>query len=408
MADTTIEAMKRHVGFDEQDAANIRALGLQVEALLPPTLDRFCDEILRQPGIRTVLSDGAAQVGQLRETLAKWLHELFRGTYDDAYWTARTAIGHAHARAGLPRHHMLAAIEVIWEELERGIRQLGLVNESAKLISLHKLLMIELAVMLDSYHESYTKHIRQVEREAVQERLTEAEHLAQIGQLAASLAHEIKNPLAGISGAIQVIRDSMKAADSHRPILDEILRQVSRLDGTVKDLLVYARPKPPRFRKVKLHELIVGALTVLREQPEMQRVRFEYVNSQKLPPIEADENQLEQLLTNLLLNAAQAASDDGLVRLITTARPDGVRLTVEDRGHGMNEEVRRRALEPFFTTKAKGTGLGLSICRKIAETHGGKIDVHSVVGEGTEVVVDLPRQQPASGGSVDDDPRPDR
>ena len=92
--------------------------------------------------------------------------------------------------------------------------------------------------------------------------------------------------------------------------------------------------------------------------------------------------------------AAQASPRDGLVRLVTTVQPDGVRLTVEDRGFGMDEEVRRRAVEPFFTTKAKGTGLGLPICSKIVETHGGRLTIRSAPGKGTEVTVDLPRQPP--------------
>jgi len=225
------------------------------------------------------------------------------------------------------------------------------------------------------------------------------EHLAQIGHLAASLAHEIKNPLAGISGAIQVIRDAMKPTEPHRPILDEILRQIGRLDNTVKDLLVFARPKPPRFRKCNVQDVISGALPVWRQQPEIQRVRFEYVNSRALPTIAADENQIEQLLTNLLLNAAQASKAGGLVRLTAAPQPDGIRLSIEDRGHGMDQEVRRRAVEPFFTTKA-AHGLGLSICKKIVETHGGALAIKSVVGEGTEVIVDLPRRQPSMEGEV--------
>jgi signal transduction histidine kinase len=156
-------------------------------------------------------------------------------------------------QVGLPQQYMFAAMQVVWEELERGIRRQGVKDAAAKLASLHKLLTLELAVMLDSYKQSYSEQIRQTEREAVQERLTEARHLAQIGHLAASLAHEIKNPLAGISGAIQVIRDSMKPNEPHRPILDEVLRQVIRLDGTVKDLLVNARPKPPRFRPCRIY-----------------------------------------------------------------------------------------------------------------------------------------------------------
>ncbi|MGD8453782.1 MAG: protoglobin domain-containing protein [Phycisphaerae bacterium] len=408
MADLGISELMRCVEFDEQDAANLRVLGTHAPELLPPTLERFYCEFLQKHGAGSVVAGGTPQANLLRQTLEEWLAGLFGGTYDAAYWAGRADSGRAHARAGLAQHHMVAAMQVVWAELERGVHRLQLPDATAKLVSLHKLLMLELAMMLESYQESYAEQIRHGEREAVQARLSEAQHLAQIGQLAASLAHEIKNPLAGISGAIQVIRDSLKRDDAHRPVLDEVLRQVSRLDGTVKDLLVYARPKPPRFRQCDLGQLLSRVLPILREQPEMQRVRFEYENSQRLPTIQADEHQLDQLLTNLLLNAAQASPTDGLVRLVTTTSEDGVRLTVQDHGHGMDEEVRRRALEPFFTTKAKGTGLGLPICCKIVEMHGGRIAIRSAVAEGTEVTVDLPRQQPASGGSADDDSRADR
>ncbi len=400
MSSFSFEELKHYIGFDDQDAANLRALGPYVQPLLPATVDRFYDEIERHPGTRAILSGGPQQVTRLRQTLAAWLEKLFCGKYDAAYWAGREIVGEVHVRVGLPQHYMFAAMQVIWEELERGTRQLGLPDVAAKLSSLHKLLSLELALMLDSYKEHYSEQIRGMERDAVQERLTEAEHLAHIGHLAASLAHEIKNPLAGISGAIQVIRDAMKPTEPHRPILDEILRQIGRLDNTVKDLLIFARPKPPRFRKCNIQDVIARALPVWREQPEIQRVRFEYVNSRALPTIAADENQVEQLLTNLLLNAAQASRPGGLVRLTVAPQPDGVRLTIEDRGHGMDQEVRRRAVEPFFTTKARGTGLGLSICKKIVETHGGTMAIKSVVGEGTEVIVDLPRRQPSLEGEV--------
>jgi len=393
MTEPDFEQLARFIGFDDQDVANLRTLGTHAAELLPNVVDRFYDAILRHPRTRAVLAGGPPQVDRLRKSLTAWLRGLFTGGFDAAYWAQRARIGRVHLQVALPQEYMVASMQLLWEELERAVRGLGLPDAAAKLASLHKLLSLELAVMLDGYRESYAEAARKLEREAVKERLTEAEHLAQIGQLAASLAHEIKNPLAGISGAIQVMRDSLPAKDRHRPILDEILRQVGRLDGTVKDLLVYARPRPPRFRKCNVNDLITRLVTVLREQPEMQRVQFEYVNSQKLPLIEADENQIEQLLTNLLLNAAQASPDEGLVRLTSAAGGGGVRLTVEDRGTGMDEEVRRRASEPFFTTKAKGTGLGLPICHKIVEAHGGKLSIRSVVGEGTEVVVDLPLRQ---------------
>lgn len=251
--------------------------------------------------------------------------------------------------------------------------------------------------------------VRQVERDAVQARLREAEQLAHVGQLAASLAHEIKNPLTGISGAIQVIRANLKPSDPHWPVLGEVLRQINRLDRSVKDLLVYARPKPPRYQRCDVSRATERVLAVLRKEPEFDRIRMECELPRNLPAIAADENQLEQLLMNLVLNAAQASAPGGVVRLVAAVRTGGIRLVVEDRGCGMPEDVARRAFEPFYTTKARGTGLGLPICRKIVEAHGGTIAVRSTPGEGTEVTVELPERPPtAAAGVVDEHTRPDR
>jgi signal transduction histidine kinase len=304
---------------------------------------------------------------------------------------------------------MVLAMEIIWEELVRLIHVSQLRNKPARLASLHKLLVIDTALMLASYQESASEQVRQIERDALQTRLREAEQLAHIGQLAASLAHEIKNPLAGISGAIQVIRASLKHSDPHWPVLGEVLRQINRLDRSVKDLLVYARPKPPQVQRCDLRRAVERVLTLLRKEPEFERVRFEYSMARDLPPIAADENQMEQLLMNLLLNAAQASAADGLVRLTTAARGGCVQIIVSDAGCGMTEEVARRALEPFFTTKARGTGLGLPICRKIVDAHGGKLAIRSTPGSGTEVSIELMQQPPAAAlGALDEYSRADR
>lgn len=394
-AEAIFAELKRYVGFDARDADNLRSLARLIEEHLPAVVDRFYPEILQQPGTRDVLTQGPEQVERLRDTLTNWLRTLFGGTYDTAYLQQRLQIGAAHVRIGLPQHYVFAAMDVIRQELKRAILQLDIPDPDSKIDSVQKLLAIESALMAESYRDAFVEWVRASERSAVQEQLTQAEHLAQIGQLAASLAHEIKNPLAGISGAIQVIRDAMEPDAPHRPILAEVLRQINRLDQTVKDLLVYARPLPPRFDRCNLSRVIERLATVFRREPAMQRVRFEHRDDHRpLPSIEADENQIEQLLMNLVLNAADASEDDGLVTLKTTPIPMGVQLEVEDHGHGMDEETCQRALEPFFTTKSKGTGLGLPICRRIVEAHGGTLSIHSVVGRETTVRVRLPLRQP--------------
>ncbi len=403
------EEMKQYLGFGEADAANLAALADLVVPQLPRVVARFYQEVNAHPETRAVLSGGPAQAEALRRKLSEWLRGLFSGRYDAEYCRERAQVGRTHVRVGLPQHYMFAAMEVIWQELRAIIAGLPGCDQEAKLAALHKLLTIETGLMLESYRESYTAQVRQVERDAMWARLREAEQLAQIGQLAASLAHEIKNPLAGISGAIQVIRANLKQTDPHWPVLGEVLRQINRLDRSVKDLLVFARPKPPQYQWCDLPRAIERVLDLLRKEPEFERIRFEYSLPRDLPPIAADEHQLEQLLMNLLLNAAQASAPGGLVRLSVAARDGGVRIVVQDRGCGMSADVLRRTFEPFFTTKARGTGLGLPICRKIVEAHGGKIAIASEPGAGTEVAVDLLQHPPrADAGVLDEHSRADR
>ena len=322
---------------------------------------------------------------------SSWLNAVFEGRFDQARSDLLLRVGAAHVRARVPQHFIVTAIEVVWRELDRVIRRADPPGVTEKLASLHKLLMLELAIMLESYKEAHSELVRKSERTAVAEKLTRAEHLGRIGQLAASLAHEIKNPLAGISGAIQIIRDAMSPDDPHQPIVTEILGQIKRLDATVKDLLMYARPTPRQAAEFPLGEVVTRALKVLREEPALQRVRVEYMPVPDHATVLADDRQLEQLIINLLINAAHASDDGGVINVAVTPDTDRISLTVEDTGRGMTPEVRDQAFEPFFTTKAKGTGLGLSICRRIVEAHGGSIELESAVDVGTVVTVILPR-----------------
>jgi signal transduction histidine kinase len=395
-ANSVFAELKRYIGFDDRDASNVHSLAPVVADHLPAVVDRFYGEILRFPGAKEVLAEGPQQVGRLRKTLTTWLESLFGGTYDAAYMQQRAQIGRVHVQVGLQQRYMFTAMEVIRQDLKPVILNAAIPDPEAKLESLHKLLALESAVMAESYYLVFAEQVRAIERRTMQERLTQAEHLAQIGRLAASLAHEIKNPLAGISGAIQVIRDAMEPSAPHRPILAEILRQINRLDQTVKDLLVYARPVPPRFDRCNITRVVERLTTLLKREPTIQRVRFEHtVDHRPLPSVEADENQIEQLLMNLVLNAAHASEDGGLVTLTTRPVATGVYLEVQDHGHGMDEETCRRALEPFFTTKSRGTGLGLPICKRIVESHGGTLTIDSAAGRGTTVRVELPHRQPA-------------
>ncbi|MEP0845976.1 MAG: hypothetical protein HRF50_04035 [Phycisphaerae bacterium] len=402
MINATVESLKQYVGFTPGDAQNIRSLAEAVLPEIPRIVDRFYEVLLSRRESREVFRGGQEQLQRLHGSLCGWMTRMFEGPYDEAYFLERAQVGRVHVRVGLPQHLMFGAMEILRQGVERAMRSSRTAREHPGLESLRKLFALELAVMLESYKDSYAEQVRDIERTRMQERLTRAQHLAKIGELAASLAHEIKNPLAGISGAIQVIRDSMDPAAPHRPILAEVLRQIDRLDGTVKDLLVYARPVPPRFQPCELKRVVERCFMVARRESELGDIRFESYVDGRTPSIEADERQIEQLLMNLVLNAAQASHAGAAVRVRARVEGPQVVLRVEDDGTGMDAETCRRAFEPFMTTKSRGTGLGLSICEKIVELHGGSIHIDSALGKGTAVTVRLPIEQPidALGGSA--------
>lgn len=384
-----IDGMKRYVAFEAADAARLRAVAPRIMPHLPQVVGRFYDALRADPEAVSVFTGGEAQIQAQYAKLLGWIHEVFTGTYDAAYFENHARVGRVHVEVRLPQRFMINGMEIIRQELIDLIVAENMPKSRETIRSLEKLLSIELAVMLEAYKEFYSAHIRSSEREVYEEKLTKTEHLAKIGQLAAALAHAIKNPLAGISGAIQVIRGGLPASNPNRPIIDEMLAQIHRLDSTVKDLLVYARPRNLAMTSVDLNELIARILNLLREEPTLRPLRVTFERDPALPRMEGDEHQLEQVVMNLLLNAADASVEGDRI-LIRTHFDHVIQMQIIDNGVGMSPEQIDRAFEPFHTTKTKGTGLGLSICKQIVEAHGGDIRLTSVEKHGTTVTVELP------------------
>jgi PAS domain S-box-containing protein len=228
--------------------------------------------------------------------------------------------------------------------------------------------------------------------ETVEKQLVDAEHLATLGELSAGLAHEIKNPLAGIKGAIDVIRDSLPSSDMHRDILGDVLHEVNRIDKIVRDLLNYAKPKPPTLSEIDLPETAHRMVAMARKSSQNDAHFIEVLQLTTIPKFTGDETQLEQVLLNLLLNSQNAMPSGGhiQVRLAYDDEAYTIRMDVQDDGPGIPEEIRRRVFQPFFTTRTDGTGLGLATCLKNVQYHGGSIDLHSEVGRGTTFTISLP------------------
>ncbi len=223
----------------------------------------------------------------------------------------------------------------------------------------------------------------------MQRELVRTQSLAVVGELAATVAHEIKNPLAGISGAIQVLAEGMPKNDARREIVGEILDQVKRLDTTVRELLNFARPITPVRQDLDLTESIASVWKMLAPQSDAKSIRFA-LEGDAAARVSADPHLIRQVWTNLFQNAIEAMPKGGHV----TARiivGNGVRVEIRDSGNGIDPAALDKIWRPFFTTKTRGTGLGLPIVKKIVEAHGGRICCESRPSEGTSFFVEIPQ-----------------
>ncbi len=222
------------------------------------------------------------------------------------------------------------------------------------------------------------KYVRDMTHEVERDReLEDKRRLAAVGEMAARVAHEVKNPLAGMRGALQVLASRRAEGDAEKEILVEVVAHIDRLDNTVRDLLTFSRPSQLHREFTRPDDVVLAVLSLLRNGPDLRDLRIEFAPG-GAPEAPLDRQQLVQVLTNLVQNAAQALrpGDDRTVRVLATATTDGrsVEFQVRDRGPGIPAAIRSRVATPFFTTKARGTGLGLAISRKIVEAHGGTLE----------------------------------
>jgi len=221
-------------------------------------------------------------------------------------------------------------------------------------------------------------------------RAARSERLATVGELSAGLAHELRNPLASMTGSIELLAASSARDEQEQRLLDIVLREADRLNGLVTDFLAFARPAAPQTAPVALPSLLGEVMHVFSADPRLGGVRLESEIADATALI--DEAQIRQVLWNLLLNAAQASTEGGTITLrCGPGRVDHtVFLSVEDRGSGIDPETLSRIFDPFFTTKAQGTGLGLATVHRIVDAHGGQIEVESRPGAGTRFTLILP------------------
>jgi two-component system sensor histidine kinase PilS (NtrC family) len=236
-------------------------------------------------------------------------------------------------------------------------------------------------------------------------KLKKSDRLAAIGELSARIAHEVRNPLASISGSVQLIAESHAIPEDDRKLLEIVLRETSRLDRMVNEFLQYARPVPPVKSTFFLKPLIEETVALIRGDGRFTNVKISYDTPDSLK-IFADFSQLKQVLLNLLLNAAEAIAGEGSVVITAhilenrqndmNASPGMVEVSVTDTGEGIAENNMRLMFEPFFTTKSGGSGLGLATVYRIIESHNGAISVESKAGNGSRFRITLPIEENTS------------
>jgi hypothetical protein len=230
--------------------------------------------------------------------------------------------------------------------------------------------------------------------------MSRAEHFATLGEVATGLAHEIRNPLAGIAGVIEIIGRDLPATSPARAVVKDVRQEIARINHIVTDLLQTARPHPPKVRKSDLNTTVEHAVMLGRQQAMAKGIEIALRKDPSLPEVEHDSDQVHQVLLNLLLNAQQAIDQKGKITVTVERKAQNAVIEVADNGRGIPPDHLPNIFRPFYTTKGDGTGLGLSLARRIVEDHQGRIDVTSTVGKGTTFAVVLPLQRTVTQASV--------
>ncbi len=260
---------------------------------------------------------------------------------------------------------------------------------------------VELQKTAWGLEESYQKLQQQSERIIIiEDQLRRSEKLSTLGEMAAVLAHEIRNPLGSIRGTAEILKDDYKPGDPKHEFIEIQIKETERLNRVVEDFLHMARPQPVDLRPCQVQEELDTIVTLLSNDARERKIKLILQPSIVPVIIKADGEKLRQAFLNIIINALQATAPGGSVIISSTVYQAALcEVRFRDTGSGIDAETQSRIFEPFFTTKTDGTGLGLAITRKIIESHSGTLLVESEPGHGTTLTVRLPLQDAANGGT---------
>jgi signal transduction histidine kinase len=377
MGESLLDELKRYVGFGPGDEAALRELCVAATPHFPRIASSFYERILAHEEARRTLTGGESRVGQLEVTLVRWMGEALGGPWDDAWWEAHCRIGRVHVRIDLPQHYMFGAMNLIREELGKVVSQTWAGEPSRReqvQAALGKVLDLELAIMLHTF------------REDLLSRASRSERLATFGQLVGSIGHELRNPLGVIESSLFLIRGRVGDDERVKKHIERIGDQVRLSSEIISGLLDMVRDRPLPRERVPVAALVSGAVASVQRPAEVALS----VGALEGLEVGGDATQLRQALVNLVLNAVQASSPRGEVRVLARREGATVAIDVEDTGPGVAESVRGRLFEPLITTKDHGSGLGLALVKRVAERHGGSIEHEPCPGGGARFILRLP------------------
>ncbi len=251
----------------------------------------------------------------------------------------------------------------------------------------------EIGNLTKNFHEMIRKlkDANHKVEELYNKQIVKAGHLASIGELAAGLAHEIKNPIAGMKGALEIFNQRTDESDPKKEIFKEMLLQIEKINHVIQDLLIYAKPKEMKISKIDPNECMHDAVKLAKPHINSKDIRFHFhpLENERLAHIDC--NKIQEVLLNLILNSIASIGKEGEISIeLQEKNKKELEIIFTDSGKGIKKEHLSQVFHPFFTTKKRGTGLGLSICKNIIEAHNGSIEVTSVENEGATFYIRLP------------------
>jgi len=240
-----------------------------------------------------------------------------------------------------------------------------------------------------TYNQSIVRDI--TERKESARTIQRMAQLATLGEMAANIAHEIRNPLASISLNVQYISDYWELPKKLEKKVENINLALLRTQDIIRETLEFARPSPPDLRQVNIHRVVESSIRSVTKEYEQAEIQIKKNFQAKVPQVLIDDNKILQVLINLLQNAKDASPKGGIVTIATRARTNELQVQIKDKGDGISAEKLDKIFEPFYSTKKRGFGLGLAIVERLVEQHGAHIDVKSRVGKGTEFTITFKR-----------------